>query len=231
MKKNLWVLSVAVFVVIVMYFGVGDVMAAWIPKATSAASTADTVAMKAQMTAKIKAALTGKEWTVYIVKTGATAKSPAIYETDVLTFTDRTVVSKNLVANKYSNGSNYALRVGSDGLSVWETMQMHENGKDLVFLRGELPKDCSSMTGAMIYQSPKGSEKTEIFSTSAPGAYQPPVIATTTTTTTATTVEGVAAVTPVEGAAATTVTATGGDTTTTVTTTSGGKASTRKNRR
>lgn len=153
-----------------MWFGISNLLEAQDFFKRTAGSS-NPAAVQAQMAAKIKQALTAKEWTVYVVKVAATRNSSAVVETDVLTFTDRTVISKNLVAAGYSKtGSNYALRVGSDGASVWETMQMHENEKDMVFLRGELPPDCGSMIGSMTYQSPKGMGKTDNFSTYMPAS-------------------------------------------------------------
>lgn len=175
MKRRGWILFTAICACasFFMWFGASSLTAAEDPKLAAA---------RAQMAAKIKQALTAKEWTVYVVKVAATKNSPAVVEQDVVTFTDRTVTFKNLAASGYSKtGSNYALRVGNDGSSIWETMQMHENEKDIVFLRGELPKDCGYMTGSMVYQWPaKGTEKTELFSTYMP---QPPAPAVTTTVT------------------------------------------------
>lgn len=189
MKRRGWILftTVCACVSFFMWIGAGSLTAAEDPKLAAA---------RAQMASKIKQALTAKEWTVYVVKAAATKNSPAIVEQDVATFTDRTVTFKNLVASGYSKtGSNYALRVGNDGSSIWETMQMHENEKDIVFLRGELPKDCGYMTGSMVYQWPaKGTEKTELFSTYMPQPTAPAVmtetVVTQPTTTTTTTKKG-----------------------------------------
>ena len=88
--------------------------------------------------------------------------------TDVLTFTDRTVKSKNLAAMGYTTGgSNYSITaVGFDGSYTWETMQKHENREDVAYLRGDFRGGV--MTGSMDVKSKKRGRTVYRFTTVAP---------------------------------------------------------------
>ena len=88
--------------------------------------------------------------------------------TDVLTFTDRTVKSKNLAAMGYATGgSNYSITaVGFDGSYTWETMQKHENREDVAYLRGDMRGGV--MTGSMDVKSKKRGRTVYRFTTLAP---------------------------------------------------------------
>lgn len=127
-------------------------------------------AKRAALVEKTAQALKSKEWTIYVTVKPAAEKKPAVIETDALTFTDRIVMSKNLSARGYSkNGSNYSLSVSDDGISaVWETMQMHENEQDIVFLRGELNIKSEVMAGGIVYKSGKGKSESHPYATVKP---------------------------------------------------------------
>lgn len=122
--------------------------------------------MKNQVLENAKAALTGQEWTVYLsLANGRRPKD----STDVLTFKEGKVSSKNLVAEGYPE-SNYTLSVTGDGVAVWETMQVNEK-VGLAFLRGELHG--TMMRGAISMQPQKGEKSTLYFSSEAPAAQAP----------------------------------------------------------
>lgn len=127
-------------------------------------------AKRAALAEKTKQVLKSKEWMIYVTLRPATEKKPAEIETDAFLFTDRTVSSKNLSAQGYAkNGSNYSLSVADDGASaVWETMQTHENGQDIAFLRGELNLGLKVMQGAIVYKFSKGEGATHPYTTVKP---------------------------------------------------------------
>lgn len=127
-------------------------------------------AKRAALTEKTRQVLQSKEWTIYVTTKPAIEKKPAVVETDVFTFTERTVLSKNLSAQGYAkSGSNYSLNVSDDGISaVWETMQLHENEQDIVFLRGELNVKSSIMVGGIVYKPSKGKSESHPYTTVKP---------------------------------------------------------------
>ena len=110
-----------------------------------------------------KITLASKEWEVYLsMANGKRSKSP----TDVLTFKDGKVASKDLVAQGYAE-SNFTLSINGDGVAVWETMQVNEK-VGLAFLRGELQG--TVMRGAISMQPQKGEKSTLYFNSEAPRA-------------------------------------------------------------
>lgn len=110
--------------------------------------------------------LSAQSWTIYLWPAGT--KGAISAETDVLTFANGRVTSRNLSAQGYPE-SNYGIFVGEDGSITWETMQARENPKevDLAFLRGELFKD-GSMKGSIIMQPKRGAKKVYAYSTQMP---------------------------------------------------------------
>lgn len=106
--------------------------------------------------------LNSREWVIYVRPQGEKA---AGVETDMLTFQNGKLTSKNLSAQGYPE-SNYGLSVNEDGGIIWETMQARElpNQVDLAFLRGELFND-GSMRGTISLQPHKGAKKRFAFST------------------------------------------------------------------
>lgn len=146
------------------------------PQAQETAQSEEELALKrAALVEKTVQTLKSKEWTIYVTVKPAIEKKPALIETDALTFTDRIVLSKNLSARGYSkNGSNYSLSVSDDGMSaVWETMQMHENGQDIAFLRGELNIKSDVMAGGIVFKSAKGKSESHPYTTVKPAEMAP----------------------------------------------------------
>ena len=85
-----------------------------------------------QLAAQAKNRLESQEWQVYVTSTGKRAAT----ETDVLSFVEGKVESRNLSAQGYKK-SNLNVGIQSDGTTIWETMQVNATN-DLVFFRGEL---------------------------------------------------------------------------------------------
>ena len=110
------------------------------------------------------AALKSKEWAIYL--TPEEGQKGVSSDTDILTFTDGTILSKNLSTKGYL-ASNFGLTIQNDGTAVWETMQVDETQKDLAFLRGELLTN-GIMQGTLFLKPQKGQKVTYYFSTTAP---------------------------------------------------------------
>ena len=139
--------------IVVLVFGlivssVGLVMA--LDKTASPASMSD--ATRNQLAAQAKNKLESRQWEVSVTSAGKKAAT----ETDVFTFTDGKVTSKNLSAQGYKK-SNLNVGIQDDGTIVWETMQVNANNNDLAFFRGELSG--TTMRGVISMQPVKG-EKT-----------------------------------------------------------------------
>lgn len=126
-------------------------------------------AQRAALTDKVMQMLKSREWVMYVTAQSSSGKSPEVIEADTLVFTDRTVKSQNLFVQGYAkDGSNYSLRIADNGIASWETMQLNENGQDIVFLRGELDSSSGIMQGAIIYRPSKGKEKSCPYSSIKP---------------------------------------------------------------
>ena len=164
MKKAIWVLTVACFVV----GCIGLVLAA-----TPAQQKATADIMRAQAIEKARALLMSREWTIYLTPAG----SGRVSESDVLTFTEGTVTSKKLLAMGYQE-SNYTLRFEDEmGIAVWVTMQTNP-GVGLAFLRGEI---YGSTFKGVITIAPKKGAKTVYSYTTEIATTAPKVVPTTTT--------------------------------------------------
>ena len=137
---------VLVFALIVSSGGL--VMA--LDKTASPASMSD--ATRNQLAAQAKNKLESRQWEVSVTSTG----KKAVTETDVFTFAEGKVTSKNLSAQGYKK-SNLNVGIQDDGTIVWETMQVNANNNDLAFFRGELSG--TTMRGVISMQPVKG-EKT-----------------------------------------------------------------------
>jgi len=109
--------------------------------------------------------LASKEWKIYLIPDG----SKTAAETDVLTFTQGTVVSKKLLELGYGE-SNITLRL-EEGLPVWVTMQTNP-GVGLAFLRGELRGQV--MRGTIGIEPKKGKASHYTFTTEAGWVIPPP---------------------------------------------------------
>ena len=117
--------------------------------------------------ARARQLLASKSWVVYLTVQEAKGRKKAVVETDVLTFTERSVSSEYLSAQGYAiGGSNYSPRIGDDGAVIWETMQVNENGKDIVSVMGKLQNGI--MKGQIFYRFKKGTKKTCGFTSIAP---------------------------------------------------------------
>jgi hypothetical protein len=99
------------------------------PTAASPASSAQADAA-ARETAKRekalqewRAKLTGTRWELQLTPTGAQGGAP---ETDVLTFSERTIGSENLVKQGYAVADTYALYSPTERSVAWEAMQVKE---------------------------------------------------------------------------------------------------------
>jgi hypothetical protein len=109
-----------------------------------------------------KEVLSAKEWTIYLTPAGVKkAKS----ETDVLTFAEGKLTSKNLSTKGYPT-SNITVTVQDNGTIIWETMQTKENG-DMAFWRGELEGE--AMRGVLSLQPVKGTTQDFSFNNVASG--------------------------------------------------------------
>lgn len=116
-----------------------------------------------------KAYLNGKVITLYTsleTEKGKKLKR-AKKSTDIVSFTNRRVVSKLMQSLGYGKGgSNYSITaVAADGGFTWETMQKHENKDDYALLRGDVKPD-GSMTGSMDVKSMSRGRKIYRFATS-----------------------------------------------------------------
>lgn len=175
MNKKFFVSSLVVFACVLDATMSVNLMAQAKDKASAAAEKAALEqaerleAQRAALMDKVIQMLKSREWVVYVIAQPASGKSPEAIEADTLVFTDRTVKSHNLFAQGYAkDGSNYSLRIADNGTASWETMQLNENGQDIVFLRGELDSASGIMQGAIIYRPSKGKEKSCPYSTIKP---------------------------------------------------------------
>ena len=122
--------------------------------------------LKAQVIQKAQQGLSLHEWAVYVTSTDA--KGKAAIETDVLTFNNGKITSRNLLAQGYPE-SNYGLAVQDNGTAVWETMQARElpGEVDIAFIRGALFPN-GVLSGTIIMQPQKGASKAFEYSTVKP---------------------------------------------------------------
>jgi len=155
MKKTVIVLSVFGLIMSLCGFGFAAEQAT-----TKTTTTAMSDAVRSQLVEKAKQTLSSQEWTIYMP---ITVGKKTISETDVFTFANGKISSKNLTAQGYKE-SNVNIGVQDDGTAVWETMQVDANN-NLAFIRGELSG--TSMKGVISKQPVKGNKATYKFSTSA----------------------------------------------------------------
>lgn len=85
-----------------------------------------------EIIAKKKAELNGTEWTVEMKPMSGKGKA----ETDVITFAEDKVSSKNL-SNAGYPATNFTVRLEEDGTVIWETMQTSEKDGQ-AFWRGDI---------------------------------------------------------------------------------------------
>ncbi|MCM8787930.1 MAG: hypothetical protein NC935_07780 [Candidatus Omnitrophica bacterium] len=92
-----------------------------------------TQAQVAALTEEAKSKLSLNRWLIDLIPQGVAKAKPI---SDVLTFTDKTVVSEFL-SKKGFFGSNYSLRIEPEGVAVFETVQ-RDVEDNLAAWRGEL---------------------------------------------------------------------------------------------
>lgn len=130
---------------------------------------------------KAHSTLSSHEWTIYVIP----ADGKGAVETDVLTFSNGKVTSRNLSAQGYPT-SNYGVFIQDDGSITWETMQAKEVVKekeiDLAFLRGGLSSDATEMAGTISVRPQKAPRHNFIYSTKASDVENIPAAVTATTT-------------------------------------------------
>jgi len=116
----------------------------------------------------IKKELINTQWTIYVIsKEMVKQELKSEVGIDSLAFTESSVLSKNLSTQGYSkDGSSYKIKIGADGFCIWESIQLHENQKDIVLLKGELKNGV--MTGVIVYQQEGGQGRTCNFTTIQP---------------------------------------------------------------
>ena len=131
MKKIIIALIAVSFIVLVT----GAVFAAPQQQTVTQTVSQTPTAKLEEIIAKKKAELNGKEWTVELKPMSGKGKA----ETDVISFAEDKVMSKNLTALGYS-ATNFTVRLEEDGTVIWETMQTSE--KDgMAFWRGDIATD------------------------------------------------------------------------------------------
>lgn len=99
--------------------------------------------------AKAKAALTAKDWTIYVKAISEVDAKPSA---DVLVFSPTQVTSKDLY-NKGYPASDYTINFKDDGTILWEAIQISSK-RDMAFLRGELRGEV--MVGILSLKSSSG---------------------------------------------------------------------------
>lgn len=138
---------------VVVFAGVSasPVLSAWFDKQGQAVQQSGVPAAgnMQELVAKKKAELNGTEWTIQMKQMGGRGKS----ETDVISFAEDKVTSKNLSALGYS-ASSFTVRVENDGTVIWETMQSSEKEGN-AFWRGDI-KD-GVMRGVLSKRNKSGS--------------------------------------------------------------------------
>ena len=131
MKKIIIALIAVSFIVLVT----GAVFAAPQQQTVTQTVSQTPTAKLEEIIAKKKAELNGKEWTVELKPMSGKGKA----ETDVISFFEDKVMSKNLAALGYA-ATNFSVRLEEDGTVIWETMQTLE--KDgMAFWRGDIGTD------------------------------------------------------------------------------------------
>ena len=107
-----------------------------------------------------KEALNETEWDIDMSRLSSPEQASTIKDTIV--FTENKVLSKRLESQGFLP-TNYTLSLKDDDKVIWETMQTGEG--QLVFFRGEISPDLSSMSGVISFQKPGGSEDYSFSST------------------------------------------------------------------
>lgn len=110
-------------------------------------STAQVVSAK-ELAAAEKAELNNTEWTIVVTPMPEGGRA----ETDVVSFVDGKVVSKNLQSAGFAE-TGFTVRVKEDGTVIWETMQIDKKGS-FAFWRGDIKERV--MRGVLSKRDNKG---------------------------------------------------------------------------
>ena len=111
--------------------------------------------------------LDGTSWLLELIGLSGSEKEKGKSQNDTLTFGAHTVTSERLSKAGFPT-SNYSLKIGDDGVIVWETMQSHSDGKGVAFWRGEIHGD--AMDGVLSRQPSGGSPEEFSFAGHQAGA-------------------------------------------------------------
>ena len=95
-----------------------------------------------------KAKLNNTEWTISVKPSGEKGK----VETDVISFVEGKMISKNM-KNAGFNDAEFNVRIGEEGVVIWETMQSDEKG-DSTFWRGDIEN--GKMKGMLTKENNRG---------------------------------------------------------------------------
>lgn len=138
-------------------------------KKTTVKTTVTTAKISEAQTAAIANAavekLNSQAWTIYIIPSGS---GRSAVETDVLTFSERTMSSRNLGGKGYSS-SNFLPIVREDGSVMLEAVQ--RSGEDkLAMWRVELSGDI--LQGVLTLRTVNGPVSTYTFTTNVPASGQ-----------------------------------------------------------
>jgi len=95
-----------------------------------------------------KAKLNNTEWTISVKPSGGKGKA----EADVISFVEGKMISKNM-RNAGFNDAEINVRIGEEGLVIWETMQADGKG-DFAFWRGDIEN--GKMKGVLTKEDKRG---------------------------------------------------------------------------
>jgi hypothetical protein len=95
-----------------------------------------------------KAKLNNTEWAISVKPSGEKGK----VEADVISFVEGKMISKNM-RNAGFNDAEVNVRIGEEGLVIWETMQSDGKG-DFAFWRGDIEN--GKMKGMMTKEDKRG---------------------------------------------------------------------------
>jgi len=102
----------------------------------------------ADLAAAKKAELNNTEWAVQVALIGGKGRA----EADVISFVEGKMISKNM-RNAGFNDAEINVRIGEEGLVIWETMQADGKG-DFAFWRGDIEN--GKMKGVLTKEDKRG---------------------------------------------------------------------------
>ena len=154
--------AAVVLAVTVTFMVMGMALAAVKGKKVVSAPPTLTDSQKQALSSNALSKLHGQSWTIYITPQGAPYSKP---EVDVLTFTETTLSSKDLIARGYGT-SSISMVVQNDGMVIWQTVQRNKVAGTTASWRGEMSGN--GMYGIMSIKLKDSSRQNYEFSTSAP---------------------------------------------------------------